>query len=103
MVNFKTNASISDISYHLKKDHIVIVNWWDDIDNDNHDNGHYSLALKYDNKKKLITLADPSQGRGIWDMSIKNFKKRWFDTLDMNNRVYLEGLMIWIDLNSKIE
>ena len=50
IVNFKTSSSISDISYHLKKHHIVIVNWWDNIDEDDYDNGHYSLAVEYNNK-----------------------------------------------------
>ena len=107
IVDFKTDSlfydvSYRDISYLLNKKYVLIVGWWDDIDEDDYNNGHYSIITEYNNKDKMITLADPSRGRGLWKMSYKKFREKWFDTLDTNNRIYIKGLMIWIDLNSKI-
>lgn len=102
IVDYKTNSSIDDVSFCLNKGHIVIVGWWDDIDEDDFSNGHYSIITEYDNKNKTITLADPSMGRGIWKIPVEDFKGRWFDTIDTNNRIYIKGLMISIDLKSKI-
>jgi hypothetical protein len=104
IVNYKAGSDFRDLSFHLKKDHVVIVNWWDDIDNENEsDGGHYSIIGNYDGKKRLITIVDPCEHRGIWNISTKEFRKKWYDYLDMNNRLYVTGWMSWIDLNSKIE
>jgi hypothetical protein len=99
IVNFKTSAKISDISFHIKQGHIVILNWFDDLGDGDAD-GHYSIAAKCEKGK--ITLVDPSNQRdGIWSMSTKEFNSRWFDYIDLNNRTYSEGYIIWVDPKSK--
>jgi len=101
-LNYKENATIRDISNHLKKKHIVILDWWDDLSSGNPD-GHYSLAVKLNSKNKLLTLADPSNERdGVWSIKSKEFKDRWYDSLDVRNKIWIEGFMLWIDPKSKI-
>jgi ABC-type bacteriocin/lantibiotic exporter with double-glycine peptidase domain len=92
IVNYKINAKYKDISYHLKKENIIVVNWWDE------DDGHYSIVDSYQNKE--ITLIDPSRGK--WNLTGKDFNTKWYDTIDMNNRAYIDGWMLWVDIKSKI-
>lgn len=98
-LNFKEKANLANVSYHLKKGHIVIVNWWDDIDPEEEE-GHYSLILGVG--KKRITLADPSQNRGIWQMRRRYFITRWYDSIDVNWKKWIEGWMLWVDPKSRI-
>jgi hypothetical protein len=103
IVNYKQNATFKDVSVHLNMGHIVILNWWDDIDKDDEPGGHYSIAISYDHKLRAVTLADPSNGRpGIWTVSDTEFNKKWYDTLDVQDRTWIEGWMLWIDPASKI-
>ena len=103
IVNYKHNATLKDVSFHLKKGHIVILNWWDDIDKEDVGGGHYSIAADYDYKLKGLTLVDPANGRpGVWTISGKEFDKKWYDTLDVHDRTWIEGWMLWIDPASKI-
>ncbi len=103
VVNYKHNATFKDLSLHLKKGHIVILNWWDDIDKDGEPGGHYSIAVDYDYKLRALTLCDPSNSRpGIWTISDREFRERWYDTLDIHNRTRIEGWMLWVDPASKI-
>jgi ABC-type bacteriocin/lantibiotic exporter with double-glycine peptidase domain len=103
IVNYKHDGTMKDVSFHLKKGHIVILNWWDDIDKDDVGGGHYSIVADYDYKLKGLTLADPANGRpGIWTISDKEFNKKWYDTLDVHDRTWIEGWMLWIDPASKI-
>jgi len=103
IVNYKNNATFSDISFHLNKDNLVVLNWWDDFD-ENEQDGHYSLAIGYDSKAGALTLADPSNERpGIWTVSEDEFRKKWYDTLDVHDRTWVEGWMLWVDPKSKIE
>lgn len=100
-LNYKENASVDDIKEHLDKGHIVILDWWDDLDDDEPD-GHYSLAAEI--KGGIITLADPSGSRnGIWTMKIEDFKSKWRDSIDVRNQIWVEGFMIWIDPKSAID
>lgn len=103
IVNYKNNSTFKDISFHLKKGHIVIVNWWDDLDKDDTAGGHYSIVADYDFKLKGLTLVDPSNGRPrVWTIADKEFNKKWYDTLDVHDRTWVEGFMLWIDPKSKI-
>jgi Peptidase_C39 like family len=103
IVNYKHNATMKDVSFHLKKGHIVILDWWDDIDKEDEPGGHYAIAGNYDYKLKGLTLVDPSDGRpGIWTISDKEFDKKWYDTLDVHDRTWIEGWMLWLDPASKI-
>ena len=103
IVNYKHNATFKDVSLHLKKGHVVVLDWWDDIDKEDLPGGHYSIAGDYNYKLKGLTLIDPSNGRiGIWTISDKEFNKKWYDTLDVHDRTRIEGWMLWIDPASKI-
>ncbi|AKM83279.1 hypothetical protein A2422_03760 [Candidatus Woesebacteria bacterium RIFOXYC1_FULL_31_51] len=102
IVNFKQNATFKDISFHLKKGNYIIVNWWDDFDKKNQ-GGHYSIVGDYDSKLKNLTLVDPTNERdGIWTIKASEFNKRWYDTLDVHDRTWVEGWMLWVDPKSKI-
>lgn len=94
LVNYKTNARTSDISFHLKARHIVVINWWDG------DEGHYSIVSKCE--KGLLDIVDTTRERPwLWKMTTKELKRVWYDTLTMDNSIYHENFMIWIDPNSK--
>lgn len=102
IVNFKQDANFKDVSFHLKKGNFVILNWWDDFDVSD-PGGHYSIAVNYDNKLKALTLADPSSQRpGIWTISDKEFRQKWYDTLDVHDRTWIEGWILWVDPKTKI-
>jgi len=103
MLNFKENSRFSDILYHIERGHTVIVNWWDDIDPHDEEEGHYTLALSYDKKRGKLTMADPIKERGIWQINKKDFTRRWYDTLDVKGKKWIEGWMLWLDPNSRIE
>jgi len=98
-IDFKSNATLSDIETHLKTGHIIIVNWWDDIDPKDAD-GHYSLILNF--QDGLITLADPSEGRDIWETGAEKFEKKWYDYLDLRKKKKIKKWMLWLDPESKI-
>lgn len=99
-LNYKENSTLPDIKYHLKKGHVIIVNWWDNIDTGDEEDGHYSLLVDYNYKTRAVTLGDPAAGRGIWDLSWKNFKSRWYDSVDINNKKWIKRWMLWIDPKS---
>jgi len=102
VVNYKHSATTTDISKHLKKGHIVILDWWDKLDEESPE-GHYSLVGDYDSKAKILTLVDPSKTRkGLWHIAAKDFNPMWYDTLDTNNRTWIDGYMLWVDSTSKI-
>lgn len=87
-LNFKINASIADIEDHLNQGHIVIVDWWDDLDQDPADppDGHYSIIASVNREQGTIKLIDPS-ARGIWDMKLSDFADRWYDYLDVDQKL----------------
>jgi hypothetical protein len=100
-MNFKSNASIRDISFHSKKGHIVIVNLWDNFEGGEGE-GHYCLVSSCDPKAKMIELVDPSESReGIWKIPYKKFKDNWYDTINIDNTIKDIGWFMWIDLESK--
>ena len=102
-IRYKRNSSIADISRNLNKGYIVIVNWWDDLDASDAD-GHYTIVSKYDSKNKMLTMLDSSNSRqGIWKMSSKDFKDRWYDALDVHGDNWIDGWMLWIDVNSRLK
>lgn len=102
-VNYKHDGKIADIAEHLEKGHIVMLDWWDDLDLES-PNGHYSIAGGYDLKTKMLTLIDPSNARqGIWEISAKDFQKKWYDSIDVSDKMWIDGWMLWIDPTSKIE
>ena len=98
-MNFRQNSKISDLKYHLDKGHLIIVNWWDDYDSKvNEDCGHYSLVFDYNKKTKNLTLGDPAKNGGIWKIDAKDFKNRWYDSLDQRGKKWVEGWFLWISL-----
>lgn len=101
IVNYKNNCKTSDISFHVEKEHAVVLNWWDDFENGFED-GHYSLVSEYNTKTKLLTLVDPSRERdGIWKINYSEFKYKWYDTLTLDHKIWTTGWMLWADLNTK--
>ncbi len=97
LVNFKENATFSDITDHLTKGNLIIVNWWDDFD-ENDPGGHYSVVADYDSKLAALTLADPSNERpGIWTISETEFRSKWYDSLDVRDKKWITGWMLWVD------
>ena len=101
-ISYKSNARISDIKRKLKKNYVILVDWWDDFDASDPD-GHYTLVIGYDTEKEKIKMADPSNERkGIWEMDKEEFKKRWYDSLDTQGRKCISGWMLWVDPESKI-
>lgn len=102
-VNYKENASFSDISEHLNKGDLIIVNWWDDYD-ENEPGGHYSVVADYDSSINALVLADPSNERpGIWTVHEDEFRGKWYDSLDVHDKKWIEGWMLWVDPTSVIE
>jgi len=103
LVNFKENGTFSNIKEHLKAGHIVVVDWWDNIDVDGDESGHYSIVIDYNKRKATLTLSDPSNERkGIWEISTKEFNPRWYDTLDIHGKKWVNGWMLWVDPQSLI-
>ena len=101
-VNYKHGATIRDIKFHLDKGHIVIVNFWDDFLDGEEGDGHYSIVAEC--KKGIITLVDSSRERdGIWEVPTKIFKHAWFDTIETQNKLYVEGWILWINTESRIK
>ena len=100
-LNFRENSKLADVRYHLAKRHIVMVNWWDDFIPEDID-GHYTLLVGYSQKTKKVKLVDPLSERGIWKMPIKDFRDRWYDKLDVQNKTWIEGWMLWLDPKSRI-
>lgn len=100
-LNYKKNASISNIKKYLKNNYIVVVDWWDDLD-DLPADGHYCIVLKLDHK--FITLLDPSNSRnGKTKMSHFEFKNRWYDTVDVNkDKLWEDRWLMWVDPKSRI-
>lgn len=99
-LNFKTNSKLEDLFSHLVKGHTIMVNWWDDLDKEEDADGHYSLILNYDKNAKIVTLGDPSVGRGIWKMDSKEFNNRWYDYLDVHYKKWIAGWLLWVDPKS---
>jgi ABC-type bacteriocin/lantibiotic exporter with double-glycine peptidase domain len=92
LVNYRTGATISDISRHLTMGHILIVNFWDNGD------GHYAIISEY--KDGYLTIVDSSRERGwTWALSAKELKNIWYDTI--TETLWHEGLLIWISPSSK--
>lgn len=87
----KENASFDDIKYVLhEKKFPVGVEWqglFEDQDNDDEDNGHYSIVAHIDKAKDELIIVDPykdfvDQNRIV---RISTFEKRWWDFNDVKN------------------
>lgn len=69
----KDFATVEDIQEYVVNQKIpVIVDWF------SHDDGHYSVVSDIDVSKGEITIVDPEIGDTV-TMSIKDFKRVWFD------------------------
>lgn len=101
-LGYKENSAIEDVAAHIKNDHIVIVDWWDDLDEGEAD-GHYSIVAEYDEAAGELTMVDPSNSRrGIWKMKLEDFQRRWYDNLDIRGEIKTKGYFIWVDPASKL-
>lgn len=100
-VGFKTNARLRHVRYHLSRGHIVIVNWWDDLDEDDEDDGHYTIVQSVHCNGQKMRMIDPSD-RGIWDIKTRVFLNRWYDYLDARNSKRLDRWLMWMDPVSKV-
>lgn len=104
IVNYKHNSTTTDILFHLNKGNIVVVDWMDDMDYREPEGGHYCIVGDYDEVARMLTLVDPSNARqGIWNIAAKDFKEKWFDSIDLHDKLRVEGWMLWVDPKSKIE
>ena len=100
IIGFKSDCTIIDIQQHLNLGHVMIADWMDGYGATDEDpaDGHYSVIIDYDDKNKLITLADPStEKREIWQISKDEFFSIWYDYIDARRNVKLERYMIWLD------
>jgi hypothetical protein len=101
VVNYRDNSKTGDISLHLKKDHAIVVNWWDEGEDGSGD-GHYSIVSNYNPVKRILTLLDPSGERsGFWDIKYSDFEHKWWDSLVIDNKIWSTGWMLWVDFKSK--
>ena len=98
-IDFKIDSNLYDIDKHLMQKHTIVVNWWDNMDEPkNEADGHYSLIIGSD--KNTLTFADPSEGRGIWKFTRKEFIKRWYDYLDIDKKKKISRWLLWVDPKS---
>lgn len=101
-IGFFESANFDNISEHLNRGHLIIVDWWDDFTKKG-EGGHYSIVGDFDPNTKKLTFIDPSNERGgIWTLSSDEFKSKWYDTLDVHDKIRIEGWMLWVDPESKI-
>ena len=101
-IGFREGARFRHVRYHLSRGHIVIVNWWDDLEENDGDDGHYTLIHSIRPDGSSIRMIDPTEDRGIWNMKTRAFLKRWYDYLDVQNSKRLDRWFMWIDPGSKI-
>lgn len=101
-VFMKEQATIEDLAACLASRRVVVVEWWDDLNDDPNDppDGHYSVVSSVNRNDGTLTLVDPSY-RGIWEMGIADFEARWYDYLDVNHQHRAERWMLCVDLSSK--
>lgn len=101
-IGFKERSRLRHVRYHLSRGHIVIVNWWDDLEEDCGDDGHYTLVQSIRADGSTIRMVDPIEDRGIWNIKTRVFLDRWYDYLDVHNSKRLDRWLMWIDPESKI-
>lgn len=101
-IGFKEDARFQHVRYHLSRGHIVIVNWWDDLEEGAGDDGHYTLVQSIRSDGSSIRMIDPCEYRGIWNIKTRAFLKRWYDYLDVQNTKRLDRWFMWIDPESKV-
>ncbi len=96
-LGFLTGAAVEDIEKHLQAGHFVIVDWWDDLTDDPNDppDGHYSIVNSINREQGTVKLIDPSS-RGIWDMKISDFEDRWYDCLDVDQKIRQFRWLLWL-------
>jgi hypothetical protein len=100
LVNYKLNATITDISKHLEAGHICIINFWAGKNDENEGEGHYAIASRY--KNKVLEIIDSSKEIDWkYGMTAKELRKVWYDTLTLDNKLWHEGLLIWFDPKTK--
>jgi hypothetical protein len=97
-IGFKINAQIKDIDLHLRRGDFVVVDWWDDLTDDPADppDGHYCIAAAVAQDRGVIKLIDPSH-RGIWDMKLSDFEHRWYDFLDVDQKLRQNRCLLWLN------
>lgn len=101
-LGYKERARMKDLFYHLEKGRVIVVNWWDDLDPSDPADGHYAVVVEYRKRSDSLTLADPSAGRGIWEIDKNKFRRRWYDYLDVRQEVEIRRWMVWVDPTSKV-
>lgn len=101
-VGFKENSRLRHLRSHLSRGHIVIVSWWDDLEDNDYDNGHYTLVQSIHHNGARIRMIDPTEDRRFWDIKTRVFLRRWYDYLDVHNTKRLDRWLMWIDPESKV-
>jgi len=102
-MGFLDNADLLDVSKLILSGKIVLVNWWDDLDGKDDEEGHYCLAVAMDDKEGTLTLVDPSEGRGVWKIKQDEFEKRWYDFYDVRNIMKAPKWLMWVDPSSLVQ
>lgn len=101
-LGFKEGARLRHVRYHISRGHIVIVNWWDDLEEGDGDDGHYTLVQSVRSDGSTIRMIDPIEERGFWNMHTRMFLQRWYDYLDVQQSKRLDRWLMWIDPESKV-
>lgn len=100
-VDFSTETTLVELKKHIDAGHLVLVNWMDNLDPEDAEDGHYSLVAGYSTKNKTLTLVDPTSTReGLWEINEKEFQKIWYDFLDLNRQLKNNRWLCFVDPKS---
>lgn len=78
-----TDANIMTLVYYLKRRLPIIVDWWHDLDEEEADDGHYSIvdSIQFGFGGATIRLLDPKlEDEDIRTFTWEEFECRWWDT-----------------------
>lgn len=96
----KYGAKISDIETIIGKYKFPVGVEWQGVfyEDEDEDNGHYSIITKIDKKSGYLRIADPYKKYAGVDrrFKIKNFKKRWWDTNIIRDKEVMDKKVIFV-------
>ncbi|KKU10616.1 MAG: hypothetical protein UX13_C0007G0015 [Candidatus Woesebacteria bacterium GW2011_GWB1_45_5] len=96
----KNNASIDDLSKIVNKYKYPVGVEWQGVfyEDEDEDNGHYSVVTKVDKEAGFLRMSDPYPKFAGIDrkFEIKFFVKRWWDVNIINGRKVIDKKMIFV-------